>query len=89
MAVRLNDRVYGVVGLVLGDQVLDAFENSILLSILGECALALENARNAQEKEEAAALARNEQIRAKMISGSNQIQGEGMKKELTLFNFLR
>ncbi len=67
LAVRLNDRVYGVVGLVLGDQVLDAFENSILLSILGECALALENARNAQEKEEAAALARNEQIRANLL----------------------
>ena len=46
---------------------LDSFENSVLLSILGECALALENIKNAREKEEAAILARNEQLRANLL----------------------
>lgn len=46
---------------------LDPFEHSILLSILGECALALENLQNAAEKERAAVLAKNEQLRANML----------------------
>ena len=43
LAVRINDAVYGVVGIVIKKDPLAMFENSILLSILGECALALEN----------------------------------------------
>ena len=43
LAVRINDTVYGVVGIVIKKDPLAMFENSILLSILGECALALEN----------------------------------------------
>lgn len=43
------------------------FENSILLSILGECALALENEKNAWEKQEAAVLAKNEQARSQLL----------------------
>ncbi len=46
---------------------LDSFENSVVLSILGECALALESIKNAKEKEEAAILARNEQLRANLL----------------------
>lgn len=45
----------------------DAFENSIVTSILGECALAIENNRNAREKEQAAVLAKNEQLRANLL----------------------
>lgn len=67
LAVRVNDRVYGVVGIVIGNEPLDAFENSIFLSILGECALALENEKNNREKEEAAILAKNEQMRANLL----------------------
>lgn len=67
LAIRVNDSVYGVVGIAVGEQPLDAFENSILLSILGECALALENKKNAKEKEEAAILAKNEQLRANLL----------------------
>ena len=66
-AVRVNSTVYGVVGIVMGEKPLDPFENSILLSILGECALALENEKNAREKEEAAVLAKNEQLRANLL----------------------
>ena len=46
---------------------MDSFESSISLSILGECALALDNLRNAREKEEAAVLAKNEQLRANLL----------------------
>lgn len=51
----------------MNDIPLDSFENSVLLSILGECALALENIKNAREKEEAAILAKNEQLRANLL----------------------
>ncbi len=67
LAMRVNDSVYGVVGIAVGEQPPDAFENSILLSILGECALALENEKNEKEKEEAAILAKNEQLRANLL----------------------
>lgn len=67
LAVRVNDNVYGAVGIVMEKDSLDAFENDILLSILGECALALENEKNTREKEEAAVLAKNEQLRANLL----------------------
>ena len=62
LAIRVNNSVYGVVGISAGLQPLDASENNILLSILGECALALENKKIAKEKEEAAVLVKNEQL---------------------------
>lgn len=67
LAIRVKERVYGVAGIVINEQPPDAFENSVLLSILGECGLALENENNAREKEEAAVLARNEQLRANLL----------------------
>ena len=67
LAIRVNQHVYGVVGIAMNGVPLDSFENSVLLSILGECALALESIRNAREKEEAAILARNEQLRANLL----------------------
>lgn len=67
LAIRVNREVYGVVGIAMNEVPLDSFENSVLLSILGECALALENIKNAKEKEEAAILARNEQLRANLL----------------------
>lgn len=67
LAVRVNDSVYGVVGIAMEEQPLDSFENSIVLSILGECALALENQKVSKEREEAAVLAKNEQLRANLL----------------------
>lgn len=67
LAIRVNQQVYGVVGIAMNEMPLDSFENSVLLSILGECALALENIKNAREKEEAAILAKNEQLRANLL----------------------
>lgn len=67
LAIRVGERVYGAVGVAAQGAPLDPFEHSILLSILGECALALENLQNAAEKERAAVLAKNEQLRANML----------------------
>ena len=65
--IRNNDTIFGVVGIQLYGIALDSFETSVLHSILGECALAMENNRNAKEKEEAAILAKNEQLRANLL----------------------
>lgn len=67
LAIRVKDAVYGVVGIGNTQQPIDAYENSILLSILGECALALENRKNAMEKEQVAVLAKNEQLKANLL----------------------
>ena len=67
LAIRVNQNVYGVAGIAVNGTPLDSFENSVLLSILGECALALENIKNAKEKEETAVLAQNEQLRANLL----------------------
>lgn len=67
LAIRVNDRVYGVIGIVMKKGALDAFENSIVLSIIGECALAMENNKNAKEKEEAAIIAQNEKLRSNLL----------------------
>ena len=64
--IRVQDRVYGTV-IIEGSEPLEAFENSVLLSILGECALALENGRNAREKEEATLQAESEKLRATLL----------------------
>lgn len=66
-AIRVNRRVYGVVGIQAGTNQPDIVETGLLLSILGECALALENIRIAREKEEAAIAAKNEQLRANLL----------------------
>ena len=64
--VKVQDRVYGTV-IIEGSETLEAFENSVFLSILGECALALENSRNAKEKEEAKLQAEHEKLRANLL----------------------
>lgn len=67
LSIRINNKVFGVVGIRIDGKGLDSFENSVLLSILGECALAINNNRNAKEKELAAVLAKNEQLRANLL----------------------
>ena len=67
LAIRINDRVYGVAGIAMGDQSLSAAEHGMLLAILGECALAMENEKNVREKEAAAMQARSEQLRADLL----------------------
>ena len=67
LALRIHAHIYGVVGIHITEKALDYFENSMLLSILGECSLAIENLRNEQEKERTALLAKNEQMRADFL----------------------
>ena len=64
--IKTASKVYGSV-VMEGSESLEAFESSVLLSILGECALALENMRNAREKEEAKLLAENEKLRSNLL----------------------
>ena len=63
---KVQDRVYGT-AIIEGNGPLEAFENSVMLSILGECALALESRRNEKEKEHAMLQAENEKIRANLL----------------------
>ena len=67
LAIRSGNNVYGVIGIPLQKETLDSFEYSILLSVITECALAMENAQNAMEKEKNAVLAKNEQLRADLL----------------------
>ena len=64
--IHANNTVYGAIG-IQSTKTVDAFENSILLSILGECALALESERNARDKEASAILAEQEKLRANLL----------------------
>ena len=64
---RVQDYAYGVVGIAVHDSPPDAAEQSVLASVVGECSLALENARNAREKEETMMLAENERLRANLL----------------------
>ena len=67
LSIRTGKQIYGVVGIAASDKPLDPFETSILLSVLGEAALALENQKNLEEKEAAAVWAKNEQLRANLL----------------------
>ena len=66
-SMRIQDHVYGVVGIAVHGSPLDASEQSVLASVVGECSLALENARNAKEKEESMLMAENERLRANLL----------------------
>lgn len=65
-AIRMEKHIYGVIG-IAADAPLEEYEQSILLSILGECALALENDHNVREKEAAALRAEKEKIRGDLL----------------------
>lgn len=67
LAIRSGHNVYGVIGIPLQKETLDSFEYSIMLSVINECALAMENAKNAIEKEKNAVIAKNEQLRADLL----------------------
>ncbi len=67
LEVSAGQRLYGHMGIDQVGRPLEPEESRMVLSILGECALALDNRRNAREKEEAAVLAKNEQLRANLL----------------------
>ena len=67
LAIRVQDAVYGVAGMEAGEHPMDSFEYSVLVSILGEGALAMENRQNIREKEQAALLMEKERFRANLL----------------------
>ncbi|MBO4360182.1 MAG: histidine kinase, partial [Eubacteriaceae bacterium] len=67
LSVTTGEVCYGVVCVYTGTVSIDPFEHSVLLSIMGECALAIENRYNQEEKERAARKAENEQERANIL----------------------
>lgn len=67
LSVTTGEESYGVVAVYTGTVSIDPFEHSVLLSIMGECAMAIENLRNREEKERAARKAENEQERANIL----------------------
>ncbi len=65
--IGISNAVFFVIGIETRAKAIENFENSIVVSILGEAALAIENLRNSKEKEEVALLAKNEQLRANLL----------------------
>ncbi len=67
LAIRSINGVYGVVGIELGKESLEPFENNLILSIMGECALALEKELFINRERAAAVQAQKEQLRANLL----------------------
>jgi two-component system sensor histidine kinase KdpD len=65
-AIRIGSHVYGVVGIYVTNDI-DTFEQEIMLSILGECAIAMDNLHNIRKREEALQRADKERTRANII----------------------
>ena len=65
--IHIQEKLYAVLQVVRHDPPPDPTTQNTLTSLLGECALALENEQNAREKQEAAILAENERLRANLL----------------------
>ena len=65
--VHIQEKLYAVLYVVEQDPPPELPTQNTLASVLGECALALENEKNAREKEAAAVLAENERLRANLL----------------------
>ena len=62
-----NGKNYGAIGIFVGEKPIDFFDESIVISVIGECAIAIDGIINAKERERAAVLAKNEQLRANLL----------------------
>ena len=62
-----NGKNYGAIGIFVGEKPIDFFDESIVVSVIGECAIAIDGIINAKERERAAVLAKNEQLRANLL----------------------
>ena len=62
-----NGKKYGAIGIFVGEKPIDFFDESIVISVIGECAIAIDGIINAKERERAAVLAKNEQLRANLL----------------------
>lgn len=66
-AVLTDDKIYGVIGIYLGNDVLGSFDKRILLAILSEMAICLENIISNEEKNEAIIKVKKEQFRSDLL----------------------
>ncbi|MGI6052863.1 MAG: DUF4118 domain-containing protein [Bilifractor sp.] len=67
LSIRIRDHAYGVVGIDRRHTELDPFLLSLVLSIMSECALAMENEQNERDKEASVEAARNQKLRADLL----------------------
>ena len=67
LPVHTSNETFGVVGIMSCGEALDEEEQATCLSVVGEAAIALERERAVREREEAAVLAKNEQLRANLL----------------------
>ena len=65
--VHVQEKLYAILRVPEHDPPPELPTRYTLASVLGECALALENEKNAREKEAAAVLAENERLRANLL----------------------
>lgn len=67
LAIRSGSDVHGVIGIALDHNPLDVFENNLVMSMLGECSLALEKEIYNKKRQEMFLQAKNEQLRANLL----------------------
>lgn len=67
LCVRNGNDTYGVIAVAVDKESLTPFEENILLSIIGECALTFEIEKNRKEREDAQIIAENERFRSKLL----------------------
>lgn len=67
LSIRVEDRIYGIIGIERCRQLKKDFENTILLSLLGQCAISIENKRNYEAREQARLTAERERLRSALI----------------------
>ena len=65
--IHVQEKLYAVLALAQREPPLEIAAQDTLISVLGECALAMENEKNAREKEAAAVLAEKERLRANLL----------------------
>jgi len=68
ICVRTGNDAYGVIAVAAAKGSLTPFEENILLSIIGECALTFESEKNRKEREDAQIIAENERFLLRSIS---------------------
>ena len=67
MSVRVSDKMYGVIGIRMHGRDFTEIERNILLSLIGECALSLENNRNTLQREKMEIIAEKERFRNNLL----------------------
>ena len=67
LSVYSGENRFGLIGISMNGRPFTDFENTILLSIVHECTMALENERMGEEQRKAEILAENERLRAGLL----------------------